>query len=316
MKKTIIYFFIIISACKAQQFPQYTQFLFNKIGYNPAASGTVARVPFELVFGGRTQWIGLSNNPKSAFISANYNFVPKRSYKRWHNVGVYLAQDQNGVYKQNDYWLSYTIHLLASAKWLISAGVFAGTKQYSLEKSKFDLNDPAVSSSAGSVWAIPDVVPGIRLTNKKFFWDLAIQHASVWSRRGIGGTIGTPSRIALNYNTSIGTKVKINDFDNLVFSINAKGAFTSIPNVELNVMNYYNKRLALGMSLRMNNFICGIVQFRLLHNWNVGFAYDLSINRVLKTNPHTVEVMVSFSPVFVGEVIQKATKYSVSECMF
>ncbi|MCA6437353.1 MAG: PorP/SprF family type IX secretion system membrane protein [Bacteroidetes bacterium] len=316
MKRVILYLIFGIGIYKAQQFPQYTQFLFNKIGYNPAASGTVVRVPFELIFGGRTQWIGLSNNPRSAFVSANYNFVPQRSYKRWHNVGVYLAQDQNGVYRQTDYWLSYTIHLLASSRWLISAGVFAGVKNYRIEKSSFDLNDPAVNSSAGSVWAIPDVVPGLRLTNKRFFYDLAIQHAAIRKRGGLGGTIGTPSRILLNYNTSIGTKIKITDFDNLVLAVNVKGGFTSIPNFEFNVMNYYNKRLALGMSLRVNNFISGIVQFRLLHNWNVGLAYDLSINRLLRTSPHTAEIMISFSPIFGGEVIEKTTKYSVNECSF
>lgn len=316
MRRAVLYLIFIIGTSKAQQFPQYTQFLFNKIGYNPAASGTVARVPFELIFGGRTQWIGLSNNPRSAFVSANYNFVPQRSYKRWHNVGVYLAQDQNGVYKQTDYWLSYTIHLLASSRWLISAGVFAGVKNYSIEKKSFDLNDPAVSSSAGSVWAIPDVVPGIRLTNKRFFYDFALQHAAIRKRSGLGGTIGTPSRILLNYNSSIGTKLKITDFDNLVLAVNVKGGFTSIPSFEFNVMNYYNKRLALGMSLRANNFISGIVQFRLLHNWNVGLAYDLSINRMLTASPHTAEIMISFSPIFGGEVIEKTTKYSVSECSF
>src|SRR4051812_15897554 len=98
MRKLILYFFLslLIFQMRAQQFPQYTQFIFNKIGYSPAASGTSVNAPFELVGGARTQWVGVANNPKSQFISFNYNFVPQHSYSHWHNVGMYIDQDQDG----------------------------------------------------------------------------------------------------------------------------------------------------------------------------------------------------------------------------
>ncbi len=97
MRKVILYLFLTVELynIKAQQFPQYTQFIFNKIGYNPAASGTSVNAPYEIIVGARTQWIGMPNNPKSQFVSFNYNFVPQHSYSHWHNVGIYIDQDQN-----------------------------------------------------------------------------------------------------------------------------------------------------------------------------------------------------------------------------
>lgn len=300
----------------AQQFPQYTQFIFNKIGYSPAASGTSVNAPFELIFGARTQWVGVSNNPKSGFVSFNYNFVPQRSYSKWHNVGIYIDQDQNGNFVHNDVWLSYTFHLLLSRKWLLSTGIFAGIKQYRITKSNLDRNDPAVSGSANALIALPDIMPGIRLSNKKIFVDLSLPQVSIFSQRGIGGKIGSPSKVIPQYILSVGKKGKFNDYNTLQVAINLHGSFVGLPSVELNAMNYYDKRFAFGMSVRSKNFVSAIVQFRLLGTVNVGLAYDLSINKMFRASPNTGEIMISFSPIFGGERVEKTTVRVVDECSF
>jgi type IX secretion system PorP/SprF family membrane protein len=306
-------FFIKI---KAQQFPQYTQFIFNKIGYNPAASGTSINAPYEVIFGARTQWIGLKNNPKNAFFSFNYNLIPTRSYKKWHNIGIYLDQDQNGNFIHNDVWLSYTFHLLLNSRWMLSAGIFAGIKQYQLSRNNLDKADPAVQKSAGSVFAYPDVVPGIRLSNKKFFIDMCLQQATIYKQSGLGGQIGSPSKTYPNYNFSMGKKGKYNDFNTLMFAVNLRGSFTALPSIELNVMNYYDKKIAFGASIRSKNFISAIFQIHVLGNVNVGLAYDLSINKLYSAAANTGEIMISFSPIFGGELIQKTTKKIVDQCSF
>lgn len=301
---------------RAQQFPQYTQFIFNKIGYNPAASGTSINAPYELIFGARTQWIGFVNNPKSAFVSFNYNFVPKRGYTKWHNVGIYVDQDQAGNFVHSDIWLSYSFHLLITKKTILSFGLFAGVKQFKLAKRNLDGNDPAVAASNGSIWAYPDLVPGIRLTNKKFFMDVSFQQVSVFKQSGIGGQNGSPSKLIPHYNFSIGKKFKINDFDKLMVAFNFRSSILSAPSIELNVINYYNKRFAIGASIRGRNFVSGIVQFKMVDNLNIGLAYDLSINKVFRGSPHTGEIMISFSPLFGGEMVEKVTRRNVADCTF
>ncbi|MBS1651197.1 MAG: PorP/SprF family type IX secretion system membrane protein [Bacteroidetes bacterium] len=317
--RVVNYIFVFIGTfgiLKAQQFPQYTQFIFNKIGYSPAASGTSPNSKYELIFGGRTQWVGLSNNPKSAFASFNYNILPARSIKKWHNVGAYIAQDQNGSFIHNDVWLSYTFHLFIAKGWLLSSGIFAGIKQYKLQRSLLDPNDPAVIASASSLIAWPDIIPGIRLTNRKFFIDLAVQHAAIWNQKGIGGEIGTPSKVRFNYNLSLGKKVKFNDFNNIVIATNIRGSLMSLPSVEVNIMNYYDKKIAFGASLRNIDFTCFIFQMRVLPNVSVGMAYDLSINRMLFAAPHTFEIMLSFSPLFGGELSTVTRRFNVDDCSF
>jgi len=318
VKKIFTYLLICFCLTKvvAQQFPQYTQFIFNKIGYNPAASGTSINAPYELILGARTQWFGFTNNPKSAFVSFNYNFIPARSISKWHNAGIYVDQDQAGNFVHNDIWLSYTFHLLLAKKTIMSFGLFAGIKQFRLTKNNLDKNDPAVSNSSASVLAYPDLVPGIRLTNKKFFMDVCFQQVSIFKQSGIGGTIGSPSRLLPHYNFSAGQKIKINDFDKLMVAINLHSSIVSLPSAEITVINYYNKRFAVGASVRSKNFVCAIVQFRMLKNLNIGLAYDLSTNKVFRASPNTGEIMVSFSPLFGGEMTEKVTKLNVADCTF
>jgi type IX secretion system PorP/SprF family membrane protein len=316
MKKLLAYFpllFVHVSA--AQQFPQYTQYLFNKIGYNPAASGTSLNAPYEIIFGGRTQWIGLSNNPKSQFVSFNLNFVPQHAYHKWHNVGMYIGQDQNGLFTHNDVWLSYTFHLMIQKKLLLSAGVFAGIKQFRFSVNSLDRNDPAVQKSANSVLAYPDIVPGLRLSNKKFFADFCLQQLSMFSQKGIGGAIGSPSRLIPHYNLSIGRKARF-EFNAIVMSLNVHGSFVGAPSVEVNIMDYFNKRAGFGLSLRGRNFVCGILQFRVTRGFVIGLAYDLSINKMMRGAPNTGEVMLGFTPVFNGEIISKSVHHVVDDCTF
>jgi type IX secretion system PorP/SprF family membrane protein len=317
MKKLCAYFLLLFISARAQQFPQYTQFIFNKIGYNPAASGTSVNAPFEIIGGARTQWVGAANNPKSEFISFNYNFVPQRSYSHWHNVGMYIDQDQDGLFVKNDVWLSYTFHLLLTKKMILSAGVFAGIKQFKLSAGNLDRNDPAVIKSSAAVIAYPDIVPGVRVSTKRFFADFCLQQITMYSQTGIGGQIGTPSRLLPHYNLSAGKKAPWNDYNTLMIAINAHGSVVSLPSLEINVMNYYDKRFAYGASLRSRNFLCAIVQFRVLRNFNVGLAYDLSINKMLPAYPNTFELMFSVSPIFGGELVpDKANRFSVNDCTF
>lgn len=71
MKK--IYFSLsLLFACsiaKAQQEPQYTQFMFNKLAYNPAYAGTFVSPTLTAIY--RKQWMGLDGAPETQIISYN-----------------------------------------------------------------------------------------------------------------------------------------------------------------------------------------------------------------------------------------------------
>ncbi|MGE0566705.1 MAG: PorP/SprF family type IX secretion system membrane protein [Bacteroidia bacterium] len=301
----------------AQQTTQYTQFLFNKGGYNPAANGNSLLTEFEVVFGGRTQWIGLSNNPKSAFINGHYVFLPQRAYRGWHSVGAYVEQDHAGIFIDNGMYLSYVYHLLVSRGAVLSAGVYAGAKQFRLNSSFLDKNDPVIGSSSRSFFAYPDIVPGIRYQTKKTYIELSIWQLSIFKQKGYFSSkqIGSPSLLPVHYIFGFGRKIKLPLDNNLYAAINIRGNYKEIPNFELCLMNYWYNRFAYGISLRDRNFLCGIYQIRIINNLVVGFAYDLAISKFFRAATNTVEVMVGISPIF-GTSGKTKMRSAVDDCTF
>ena len=62
MKNIIFFIFILffIPSFMAQKANMYNQFIFNKAGLNPAASGTDINQKFNFAFGLSNQWFGVS----------------------------------------------------------------------------------------------------------------------------------------------------------------------------------------------------------------------------------------------------------------
>ncbi len=59
--------FMAVTAARAQQLPQLTQYQFNDYVFNPAVAGT--RSFFELRSGHRYQWVGIQDAPRTFTLS-------------------------------------------------------------------------------------------------------------------------------------------------------------------------------------------------------------------------------------------------------
>ena len=174
MKKNLLYIFIIFCLkVFCQQTPQFTQFTFNKYGYNPAAAGTNINSDLEVVIGFRQQWVGFAHAPGTNFLSANYTIKPQRSYKRWHNIGLLINKEKAGIFRNEGYYLSYTLHLPITNKYTMSFGIFAGVRNLAMDRGIISATDPVYTSTYPNYFfAYPDFIPGIRIYSKKIFFDV------------------------------------------------------------------------------------------------------------------------------------------------
>jgi len=292
--------FFILMLCSvvvfSQQTTQFTQFTFNKYGYNPAAAGSNINAKLETICGVRRQWIGFHNGPFSNFFSSNYTFKPERSYKRWHNAGVYISNDNAGIFQNYGIYGSYTIHIPLNNKYTASFGVFAGIRRFGIVSKTMDPADPVVKSTADAVWGYPDFIPGLRLYNKRMFFDVSVQQIYKNEQAQGGKQIGGPSYLANQVYISYGRRFFLENNFVLVPAVNIHSSYTHLPSVEFNFMAYYNRRIGLGASVRGKNFVSGILQLRLIKNSTIGFAYDYSITPVNSAAPHTVEIMFGITP--------------------
>lgn len=309
-------FYIILFCCLncfSQQTGQYTQFTFNKYGYNPAAAGTNINAKLELITGIRKQWIGFDNSPYSNFFSANYTFKPSRSYKRWHNVGVYLAQEKAGVFQNYGIYGSYTLHIPLTNKYNVSFGIFVGVKRFSIISDAISTSDPVYGvTSANNFYGYPDFIPGVRLYSKKMFLDISIQQVYKNRQEQGNNQIGHQSFLIHQLYVTYGKRFFLDNGFVIVPSLNIHSSFTYIPSLELNFMSYYRKRIGLGISVRNKDFISGIFQFRFFKNCTAGFSYDYSINRFNSVAPSSIEFMVGLTPMMIMDGV--GGKHKVAKC--
>lgn len=312
--KHLIYIILFFSAaCFAQQTAQFTQFTFNKYGYNPAAAGTNINGGLEVITGARKQWIGYPNAPATNFFSANYTFKPERSYKRWHNAGVYLVNDKSGIFQSFSIYGSYTLHLPLTNKLNMSVGIFAGVRRFSIAKGAISEFDPVYAASSSYFLAYPDFIPGIRLYNKKMFFDISVQQT--YKNRQVQGDkqIGNKSVLTPHAYISLGRKINYNNGFTVVPAVNIHGTFTGIPSAEINLMAYYRSRIGLGASIRSANTACAILQVRIFKNMTAGFAYDYTINKFNSAYANTLEFMVGITPMLTS-LIDKKGNHNVAKC--
>lgn len=315
MMKKLTYLFLFFSILNyGQQTAQFTQFTFNKYGYNPAAAGTNINNGLEVIVGGRQQWIGFDNPPTTNFLSANYTIKPQRSYKRWHNVGIYMSREKVGLFRNESYYLSYTLHLPLTKKLNMSFGIFAGVRNFAFDRKRISMDDPVYAASYSNYFlAYPDFIPGIRLYGKKTFLDISIQQ--LYKNRQVQGNkqIGNKSVLLPQLYVSLGRKIILENSLVIIPAINIHSAFLNIPSIEGNLMAYYKKRIGVGVSMRNKDFISGIFQIRFLKNLTAGFSYDYSINKMKAAAPHTVEFMLGLTPMM-SAMLEDKGKHNVAKC--
>lgn len=301
MKKSSCIFFFIAFALSsfAQQNPQYTQFMLNDYGLNPAAAGSSRGWMF--MVGRRVQWQGFETAPETNFANITKAFG-KKGYKRyWHGAGLSVEDDRAGLFATKSAYLSYAVHFKLSPAYYLGFGLAAGIKSTALSSSLFDAGDAALMEHAPSA-VIPDFIPGIYLYSKKFVAGIAVRDVYKNTLTQGSKKIGTGSKLYPNAYITAGRKFVSPGYDYIIVpAVQVQTTFISIPVTSFNCMVYFRKRIGLGVSYRMHDAVSAMLQVRILNNLVVGFAYDYTISKFRPAQANSQEFMMGFSPVMSNE---------------
>jgi type IX secretion system PorP/SprF family membrane protein len=302
MRKILTYSLLFYSfLIGAQQTTNYVQYIFGKATVNPAASGTNINQKYYYTFGMNRQWIDFDKAPKATFANFSYTIRPPRSYSYWQNVGFLVERDQSGIISNNGLYGSYTIHLLLRKNLITSFGIYAGVRQFFMSQFVIDPNDPIARSDMFKTLVYPDLIPGFRLSNKKFFFDLSARQVSInkqedFKGRGFGG----PTRLNPTVFAAYGRVFSISDYMIMLPSVSVNWALIGVPSISPTLMFYYGNRFGFGAATRNASFLTAIFQFRILENLSVGTCYSYAINRVGVAGRNSYEIMVGVAPMGMG----------------
>lgn len=295
MKNSIFYILIFISCLSnAQQSVRYTQYTTNVLGLNPAFAGTHNNIEF--VVGRRMQWYGFENAPTQTFGSGSYTFKDRRKPKLWHAISLYAEEDRQGVFVHKSAYLGYAIHLRLFTGVIMSAGIFAGAKQSGLSSKIQNNADPALSQ-AKLFWLYPDLIPGIRIYSKKFFYDLSVRQLYKDKNQQGNDKFGVNSKLSPHVFMTFGRKFR--DANNeflFIPSVHLQTSIPAIPSIEGSFYVYYKQRIGVGARYSVNNAVSGILQVHFLKNAMIGLAYDYTITKFRLAAANSYEVMLAFIP--------------------
>ncbi|HXC06107.1 MAG TPA: PorP/SprF family type IX secretion system membrane protein [Bacteroidia bacterium] len=292
-------------ALQAQQSAQFTQYMLNELGMNPAYTGE--RGPLEFIMGRRSQWIGFPGNPHGDFVGVNKALGKKGFYRGWHGVGAYVSDDNIGLIATKSVSLLYAYHIRLAHNFILSAGISVGFTQYNLDGSLFDGTDPALYLYPPSVFVFPVINPGIRLHSKKVYFDFSLQQITANRTVNVDGVkgIGVKNRLWPNWFFTFGKRFESANYAwTFMPSIQVRSSITFLPTADVNLLVYYHHMLGAGISYRNQESIAGMIQFRLMKDKIIlGLSYDFVVSRVANGASKSEEAIFGVTPNAVQERI-------------
>lgn len=279
---------------RAQQEAQFTQFMFNRLSYNPAYAGSSGSICASLMY--RNQWLGLSLDSPSADVEAgstptDYLFAFDMPVKFLHGgIGISAVMDQLGYHKNVSASFDYAFRMywgsgnLAAA---IEVNLFNSTFDYSQLRGADDLSgnytDPISSSGDPLISAGEE--------ESDFLFDLSTglyyQVPGLWyAGVSVKNLLASQSDV-LNYSNArivyfmggYDYTLPFNPSFKLKFSGLAKTANFSVFQADIAALLDYRSLLWGGLSYRVTDAVAILGGV----NWNklqFGLSYDLTTSKL------------------------------------
>ena len=301
MKK--IYFIAIlalaVSELRAQQDPQYTQYMYNMSVINPAYAGSKEGLSGGLLY--RAQWVGIDGAPTTG------TFFLHSPVGRNVGLGLSVISDKIGPVEETNIYgdFSYTLSLGGESK--LAFGLKAGATMHKVDFSTIyptlpdqSPSDPFSGSNPNNTFL--NVGSGVFYYTDKYYIALSVPNMLKSKYLDFNGAqYGTDVIhyfLTGGYVFDLNPNLKFKPFALIKSSVDAPTSF----DVSTNFLMY--DKLELGATYRSEDSFGAIVNFAITPNLRVGYAYDHIISDIKVIAPASHEVILLFDLNFSKKVSQ------------
>ncbi|MCA0429707.1 MAG: type IX secretion system membrane protein PorP/SprF [Bacteroidetes bacterium] len=316
MKKTITKIAIAVAGftgvATAQQDAQFTQWMQNRVIYNPGYAGTSNAICGVAQY--RQQWASFDGAPQSIALGLDAR-IPGAPV----GVGLSVISDKIGAMN--------TLFLRAAGSYLIpigegnlGIGIDAGILQKSIsntwitpEDGKIDnkipgayntggLNNPDFKKLTydvgfGAFYNVPD----------KFFIGLSSTHLPAQALSS--GSLGFD--MTRHYYLMGGYHIAVNPRNEVIPGIKVRSDLAAT-NLDVNLMYRWNKMVSVGGSFRTGGYAAALIGFQNMNakktlSYKIGYSYDLSLSKIKGYSGGTHEIVLGVC-LFLKD--KKITSYS------
>jgi len=295
MKKIISISILIIGVCMnilGQQDPQNSQFMFNKLIYNPGYAGNSGGIC--ATASARQQWVGFEGAPTTTVFYADAAVNP---FKISSGVGLFIGNDLLGFEKNLSIAGTYA-YRLDLGKGTLGIGLTIGFFNKALDPTwkipSSDYHtpvsgDPLIPENKESFVAF-DMGLGLFYSTEDFYVGISSTHIN---QPDFKFNKGTPF-MARHYYITGGYDLRLSNpvFELLPsFFLQSDGKATQIT---INTNLLYNKKLWAGVSYRTGDALVILAGLQLFNGLKIGYSYDFPTSDIRKNTGGTHELMLKY----------------------
>lgn len=278
----------VVSVAFAQQDPQFTQYMFDRLSVNPAVAGTTGQLCATALL--RQQWTGFDGAPKTGLLNAH---MPINKISSGVGLSVYL--DELGQQKSTFARFHYSFHRKIGAGTL-GIGIYAGLGSHALGRNWL-ARDPVADDSAiptnGQGQGGFDLGAGLYYASPKLWIGVSSTHLPETELDEVS------IKMARHYFVQAGYNWAIKDDQKYVLQpstmIKSDGTSTQ---VDLNLTFLYNNTVWLGVSYRTEDAIAPMIGYQFKPNdksmVRLGYSYDVTTSQLGNYSSGSHEVMLNY----------------------
>ena len=280
----------------AQQELQYTQFMYNKLSFNPAYAGSEDAPCLTAIY--RNQWIGLEGSPQSQTISFNAPVLSKRV-----GLGFNLSRSTIGIGSRVTLEGTY-VYRISMGPGRLGVGILASMRYISMNYSDERLfaAQPIMTDGGIPVGNLDRYVPnfgaGIYYNTKEFYVGLAAPRMlrSNIDFNDLQQILGRefPHIYAMG-----GYRFQLKEKIDLQSQVLVKFVEHAPLDVDLNLSFYFSKKVMTGITYRTGgsshsfgesiDFLAGL---QIKPQVFFGLAYDMTLSELRTYNNGSVEALL------------------------
>jgi type IX secretion system PorP/SprF family membrane protein len=279
---------LTIVGVKAQQLPQYSQYVLNRYLINPASAGS------ENYFMGQTnyrsQWTGITDAPNTYILSANGPLVHEKM-----GIGGYIFSDVTGPTKRNGINFSYSYHVKINDDIMLSMAINAGILQYTVDGTEltFDQEGDNIVSNTLENQVFPDAGFSFYLYGPNYYFGASAPQL-IRNQLDFENSIKDPSgRLVNHYFITGGYTYEINGDFELEPSFLLKYVKPTPLSYEFTLRGIYREMAWVGLSYRRNDAVGLLFGYTFQENLSIGYSYDIIQSDLQDYSGGSHEIMLS-----------------------
>lgn len=281
---------LIIKNASAQQYPIFTNYITNSLGFNPAIAGSSECVEVQVTH--RQQWVGVADNPRTSIFSMHSRAGKKSPI----GLGAIMTADNAGSIKRTggSAILSYGMRLDSLS--YFGLGISAGYYSFQLsEKARVaDPTDPTYQSGLQGK-THPDFMAGVYF-RRKGLW-LGFSTPQIFEKKIVlNAKAKTTNELKRHYYLMAGYEIPVGK--NITIEPSAMGRYVeNAPlSFDASAKMTFNKKFWLAANYRHGDAISAMAGIRAKSGLNFYYSYDMTMSALSakSTGSHELGIGMSF----------------------